>query len=173
MLNSHKTGLFAAAFLAAAALSPASPAGERKGRPWTFEDILLVPEVNELALSANGRFAIYATETADAEAKRSRAQIRIVNIGARTQRSIESADIARSFKNIPGTEDWSALLDIGEGLQLYRISTDGKISTVVKNRELVSVGKADLSVAMGGGTSPHEIGILAYDWSPDGQWLWY
>lgn len=173
MLNCPKTGLFAATFLAAVALSPASPAGERKGRPWTFEDILLVPEVNELALSANGRFAIYASETADAEAKRTRAQIRIVNIGARTQRSIASADIARSFKNIPGTDDWSALLDIGEGLQLYRISTDGKIGTVVENRELVSVGKADLSVAMGGGTSPHEIGILAYDWSSDGQWLWY
>lgn len=173
MLNCHKTGLFAAAFLAAVALSPASPAGERKGRAWTFEDILLVPEVNELALSADGRFAIYAAEIADPEAKRTQAQIRIVNISARTQRSIARADIARSFKSIPGTKDWSALLDIGEGLQLYRISTDGTIDPVVKNGELISVGKADLSVAMGGGAPPHEIGILAYDWSPDGRWLWY
>src|SRR3546814_13988088 len=69
MLNCPKTGLFAAAFLAAVALSPASPAGERKGRPWTFEDILLVPEVNELALSADGRFAIYSAEIADTGAK--------------------------------------------------------------------------------------------------------
>ena len=173
MLNLHKTGLFAAAFLAAVALSPASPAGERKGRPWMLEDILLVPEVNELALSADGRFAIYAAEISDAEAKRTRAQIRIVNIGARAQRNIASADIARSFKNIPGTEDWSALLDIGEGLQLYRISAAGQISPEVKNPELVSVGKADLSVAIGGGAPPLEIGILAYDWSPDRQWLWY
>lgn len=173
MLNCHKTGLFAAAFLVAVALSPASPAGERKGRPWTFEDILLVPEVNELALSADGRFAIYAVEAADAETKRTRARVRIVNIGARAQRSIASAAIARSFKNIPGTEDWSALFDIGEGLQLYRVSIDGKISTIVSNRKLVSVGKADHSVPMGGGTPPHQIGILAYDWSPDGQWLWY
>src|SRR3546814_4669610 len=60
----------------------------RKGRPWTFEDILLVPEVNELALSADGRFAIYSAEIADTGAKRTRAQIRIVDIRARTQRSI-------------------------------------------------------------------------------------
>src|SRR3546814_6173538 len=62
MLNCPKTGLFAAAFLAAVALSPASPAGERKGRPWTFEDILLVPEVNELALSADGRSEEHTSE---------------------------------------------------------------------------------------------------------------
>lgn len=173
MQNCPKTGLFAAAFLAVVALSPASPAGERIGRPWTLEDILLVPEVNELALSSDGRFAIYAAEAADAEAKRTRAWIRIVDIGARTQRNIASADVARSFKNVPGTEDWSALLDIGEGLQLYRISAAGKISPEIKNPELISVGKADLSVAMGGGSPPLEIGILAYDWSPDGQSLWY
>ncbi|SBV32739.1 Dipeptidyl aminopeptidases/acylaminoacyl-peptidases-like protein [uncultured Sphingopyxis sp.] len=173
MLNSHKPGLFAAAFLAAVTLSPASPAGERKGRPWTFEDILLVPEVNELALSADGRFAIYSAEIADSSAKRTRAQIRIVDIRARTQRSIANADIAKSLKRIPGSGDWSGLLDIGEGLQLYRIAADGKISPIVKNPDRVAVGKADLSVVMGGGTPPHEIGILAYDWSPDGQWLWF
>lgn len=173
MLNSHKAGLFAAVFLAAVALSPASPAGERKGRPWTFEDILLVPDVNELALSADGRFALYAAEVADIEAKRTRAQIRIVDIGARTQRNIASADIAKSFKSIPDTKDWSALLDTGEGLQLYRISAEGKISPVIENRDGVAVGKADLSVGIGGGAPPHKIGILAYDWSPNGEWLWY
>lgn len=173
MLNSHKAGLSAAAFLAAAALSPASAAGESKGRPWTLEDILLVPEVNELSLSADGRFALYAAQIADIEAKRTRAQIRIVDMDARTQRNIASADVARSFKNIPGSKDWSALLDIGEGLQLYRVAADGKISPVIENRDGVAVGKADLSVVMGGGVPPHEIGILAYDWSPNGQWLWY
>lgn len=173
MLNCPKTGLIAAAFLAAVVLSPASPAGERKGRPWTFEDILLVPEVNELALSADGRFAIYSTEIADTGAKRTRARIRIVDIRARSQRSIAHADIAKSLKRIPNSGDWSGLLDIGEGLQLYRITADGKISPIVKNRDVVLVGKADLSVAMGGGAPPHEIGVLAYDWSPDGKSLWY
>ncbi|WP_152998590.1 prolyl oligopeptidase family serine peptidase [Sphingopyxis sp. H115] len=173
MLNSRNTGLFAAALLAAAALSPASPAGERKGRPWTLEDILLVPEVNELALSADGRFAIYSADIADIGAKRTRAQIRIVDLRARTQRSVAHADIARTLKRIPNSDDWSALLDIGEGLQLYRIAADGKISPIVKNRDIVLVGKADLAVAMGGGALPHKIGVLGYDWSPDGKSLWY
>src|SRR5690606_18240498 len=86
---------------------------------------------------------------------------------------IAHADIAKSFKRIPNSGDWSGLLDIGEGLQLYRIAADGKISPIVKNRDVVLVGKADLSVVVGGGAPPHEIGVLAYDWSPDGKSLWY
>src|SRR3546814_5504410 len=31
----------------------------------------------------------------------------------------------------------------------------------------------DLSLPVGGGTVPHHVGVLAYAWSPDGQWLWY
>ncbi|WP_088471058.1 prolyl oligopeptidase family serine peptidase [Sphingopyxis witflariensis] len=166
-------GLSAAAFLAAAALSPVATAGESEGRSWTLDDILHAPEVSELTLSANGRFALYAAEIADSEAKRTRTQIRIVDIGAGTQHDLSSASIAKSFKRIPGTEDWSALLDIGEGQQLYRIGANGGIQPLVANPEPVAVGKADLSVSMGGGAMPHSVGILGYDWSPDGKWLWY
>src|SRR3546814_8472990 len=64
-----RSRLPAVALLAAAALSPAAQAGESKGRPWTLEDILTVPEVNEIALSDNGRLAIYAAEIADVDAR--------------------------------------------------------------------------------------------------------
>src|SRR3546814_16583659 len=120
MLNCPKTGLFAAAFLAAVALSPASPAGERKGRPWTFEDILLVPEVNELALSAEGRFAIYSAEIADTGAKRTPAQIRIVDIRARTQRRNAPPDIAKSLTRIPTSGHRRGPPQYGAGLPPYR-----------------------------------------------------
>src|SRR5690606_15622232 len=117
---------------------------------WTLEDILLVPDVNEIALSADGRFALYAAEVADPDAKRTRARLRIVDLGASSQREILSVDIARSLRRIPGSDDWSALLDTGDGLQLYRIDRGGGVEPLLINCETVPVGKADMSLAIGG-----------------------
>src|SRR3546814_1504927 len=77
MMYAFKTGLSVATTLAAAALSPAVAAGESIGRPWTLEDILLVPEVNEIALSRDGRLAIYAAEIADEKIGRASCRERV------------------------------------------------------------------------------------------------
>ncbi|WP_169799488.1 prolyl oligopeptidase family serine peptidase [Novosphingobium lentum] len=172
-MNALKITVSSAAFLAVAALSPAAAAGESKGRPWTLEDILLVPKVNEIALSDDGRFALYAVEAADETAGRPRASVRIVDLTSRMQRELGRVDMAKSLKPIPGTRDWSALLDMGSGLQLYRISAAGSITPLMLSAAPLLVGRADLAVPVGGGTPPHRVGVLAYDWSPDGRWLWY
>src|SRR3546814_1927252 len=98
MMYAFKTGLSVATTLAAAALSPAVAAGESIGRPWTLEDILLVPEVNEIALSRDGRLAIYAAEIADEKAGRPQAVIRLVDIASGAQRDLRHANIAKLFQ---------------------------------------------------------------------------
>ena len=173
MRNAFRSGLPAAALLAAAALSPAAEAGESKGRPWSMDDILLVPEVTDIALSRDKRFAIYSVEAADPSASRPRVEVRLLDIAARTQRTQLTADTVKLLRPIPGTDDWSALIDRGEGLQLYRIAASGTVEPLLVNADTVPVGRADMSLAVGGGTVPHHIGVLAYDWAPDGQWLWY
>lgn len=173
MRNSLRAGLPAAALLAAAALSPVALAGESKGRPWTIDDILSVPEVTDIALSVDGRQAVYAVEIADLAADRPRSHIRILDIAAGRQRDIVTVDSAKSLRRIPGTTDWSALLDLGTGLQLYRITPGGMVQPLIVNPSTVAVGKADMSFPIGGGVRPSSIGVLDYDWSPDGAWLWY
>ncbi|HET6523209.1 prolyl oligopeptidase family serine peptidase [Sphingopyxis sp.] len=168
-----RTGLPVAALLAAAALSPASLAGESKGRSWTLEDILLVPEVTDIALSRDKRFAIYSVEAADPSAGKPRLTLRLLDLAARAQRTLRTADMVKSLRPIPGTDDWSGLMDLGEGLQLYRIASSGAVEPLLVNADTVPVGRADMSLAVGGGTVPHRIGVLAYDWAPDGRWLWY
>lgn len=163
----------ATALLTAVALSPAIAAGESKGRPWTIEDILTVPEVNEIALAENGKRAIYAVEIADIEAGRSRSQIRTVDVATGQTRTLLTIDAAKSLRSVPGTADWSALLDFGDGLQLYRIDREGSVRPLIVNPSPVPVGKADMSFPIGGGMRPSRIGVLDYDWSPDGRWLWY
>lgn len=162
-----------AALLAAAALSPASAAGESQGRSWTIEDILTIPEVDEIALSEDGKRAIYAAEIVDIEAGRPRSHIRLVDVATGRTQTILTADATKSLRPIAGTDDWSALLDMGDGLQLYRIGSKGSVRPLVINPGPVPVGKADMSFPIGGGMRPARIGVLDYDWSPDGKWLWY
>src|SRR3546814_19985802 len=64
-------------------------------------------------------------------------------------------------------------MDIGAGLRLYRIDHAESIAPLIVNPATVAVGRADLSLPVGGGAVPHHVGVLAYAWSPDGQWLWY
>ncbi len=173
MRNARRSGLPAATLLAAAALSPAALAGESKGRPWTLDDILTVPEVNEIALSENGRRAIYSAEIADPGAGKPRSHIRLLDVATGRQRDILTVDTVKSLRRIPGTSDWSALLDFGDGLQLCRIDGEGSVQPLIVNPLPVPVGKADMSFAIGGGMRPSRIGVLDYDWSPDGAWLWY
>src|SRR3546814_6570730 len=116
----------AVALLAAAALSPAAQAGESKGRPWTLEDILTVPEVNEIALSDNGRLAIYAAEIADVDAGKPRSHVRIVDTTTGQSRNVLTVDTIKSLRTIPGTPHWSALIDFGEGQQISRIDRKSK-----------------------------------------------
>lgn len=168
-----RAGLPAAVLLAAAALSPVGMAGESKGRPWTLEDILTVPEVNEIALSGDGRLAIYAAEVADVDAGKPRSHLRIVDVATGQTREVLTVAAVKSLRPVPGTQAWSALLDLGEGLQLYRIDSKGKLRALIINPKPVPVGKADMSFAIGGAVRPSRIGVLDYDWSPDGKWLWY
>ncbi|MGV7122376.1 prolyl oligopeptidase family serine peptidase [Sphingopyxis sp. 550A] len=173
MRKSLQTGLPAAALLAVAALSPVALAGESKGRPWTLDDILTVPEVKDVALSEDGKLAIYAVEIADLAADKPQSHIRILDIAAARQRTIVTVDNAKSLRRIPRTADWSALLDLGAGLQLYRITSGGMAQPLIVNPATVPVGKADMSFPIGGGVRPSSVGVLDYDWSPDGAWLWY
>lgn len=168
-----RSRLPAAAFLAAAALYPAMAAGESQGRLWTIDDILTVPEVNEIALADDGKRAFYAVEIADIEAGRPRSHVRTIDVATGRTRTLLTVDSAKSLRSVPGTSDWSALLDFGDGLQLYRIDREGSVRLVISNPSPVPVGKADMSFPIGGGMRPSRIGVLDYDWSPDGKWLWY
>ncbi|HET6523517.1 prolyl oligopeptidase family serine peptidase [Sphingopyxis sp.] len=165
---------FSIALAVGTALLPAATAAKSNAiRPWTLEDILLVPEILEISLSGDARTVLYAVRASDVNAGRPRITLRLVDIEKKTQRDVIEIEAAKLIRQIPGTDDWSALLDIGQGLQLYRIDRHGKVDAIVLNPAPVRVGKADMSLSIGGDSPPHSVGVLAYDWSPDGRWLWY
>jgi hypothetical protein len=151
----------------------AAAAAAEESRRWTIEDIVTVPEVTELAISGDGRAALYAIRAADIGADESRWTLRLVDMRRGAQRDLFVAEQVAQLKRMPKSDAWSAILDMGDGMQLYRIERSGEISPIMRNAPTVLVGKADMALPGGAAGAPQHIGILAYDWSPDGEWLWY
>lgn len=142
-------------------------------RNWTVEDIVTVPEVSAIALSEDRDFAIYSVRAADIAADRIRSTLRLIEVRTGAQRDLLTADEADQVKRIPKSADWSAILDIGEGMQLYRIGRSGVTHPLLVNPDTMLAGSADMALPGSSSGAPRRIGILAYDWSPDGRWLWY
>lgn len=164
---------FAALALASLPALCAVQASAGEERHWTIEDIVTVPEVSSIALSDDRDFAIYSVRAADIPADRIRSTLRLIDARTGIQRDLLTADEAEQLKPIPKSDDWSALLDIGEGMQLYRINRAGKVTPLLVNSATMLTGSADMALPGGAAGGPRQIGILAHDWSPDGRWLWY
>lgn len=168
-----KTSKFAILVLAALGAPTERAAAADESLRWTIEDIVTVPEVTELAISGDGRAALYAVRAADIGADKSRWTLRLVDLQQGIQRDLLVAEQASYLKRIPRSDAWSAILDIGDGMQLYRIERSGDVSPIIRHLPTVLAGKADMALPGGASGAPQHIGILAYDWSPDGQRLWY
>lgn len=168
-----KTSKFATLALVALGSPAEGAAAPDESRRWTIEDIVTVPEVAELAISGDGRTALYAVRAADIGADKSRWTLRFIDLRQGSQRDLLVAEQAAQLKRVPGSDAWSAILDIGDGMQLYRIDRSGEVTPVIRHSPTVFAGKADMALPGGAAGAPQHIGVLAYDWSPDGRWLWY
>lgn len=169
----HKMRFAASVAVSLTVSTSAMATAPANGRAWTVEDIVAVPEVTDLALSEDRRFAVYAVHAADMMADRTRWTLRIVDLHDGTQRDLLVAEQAEQLKRIPGSGDWSAILNVGDGMQLYRIERSGKITPLIIRSSTVLAGTADMALPHVTGGAPRKIGVLAHDWSPDGRWLWY
>jgi dipeptidyl aminopeptidase/acylaminoacyl peptidase len=143
------------------------------GRAWSFEDIATVPEVTDIKLAPDRSHALYSVLVADIGRDRNRAELRRINLSDGSQTVLLTANSIKRLQRIPGSPDWSALIDRGEGQQLYRIGPGGNIEPLLVNARTVMVGTADQAIPSLEVHAPIAVGIASYDWSPDGQWLWY
>jgi dienelactone hydrolase len=96
-----------------------------------------------------------------------------VNIASRKKHLLMQAASIEQLRAIPGTGAFSVRADIGSGTQLYRIDARGAQTQIVVHQPTVGVGNADQSVRSALSDAPKMVGVLSYDWSPDGKRLWY
>lgn len=158
--------------IGAAAASVPSPT-LAEGRHWTLDDQLSVPELRAIAISADGKRAAYVTRIADRPSDKTVAVLTLVDLANGAKREILRAGWIDQLRRIPGSEAWSALIDRGEGVQLYRVESDGRVAPIIIHPATVRFGEVDGWVLPGFAHAPLGIGVKAYSWSPDGRWLFY
>lgn len=172
-MSRTRCSLLAGAALLVSPLAHAADRAPSEGRSWTLEDIVAAPQIGDIRLSSDGRSALYVVRMADLAGNRDMAELRLVDLRRGSQRLLLRAPVIETLRAIPGTDQWSVLLDIGEGVQLYRVDTEGAIAPILVRQHRPLVGHADGAVATLAFHAPRAVGILAYSWSPDGRWLFY
>lgn len=164
--------LASAALVAGGMLAPHAVGGESK-RVWTLNDQLAVPEARTLAIAADGKSAAYVVRVADRESDQTVAILRHVDLANGTTRELLRARWIDQLNRIPGTTDWSARIDKGDGVQLYRIGANGAVAPIVVHPATAIFGDSEGAVFPGYGHAPLPTGVRAHSWSPDGQRLFY
>ncbi len=71
----------------------------------------------------------------------------------------------------PGSQSWTVRADIGSGVQLYSVDQNGHTEALVQSSSTAQVGTWEGVIA--GLGEPQRVGVLSYQWAPNGTALWY
>jgi len=157
--------------LVVAAMSAMSPLALAAGkapapaRTWTLQDIAAAPQVTDLSISDDGRYALYIVRRGDLHANAKRSSLHWVDLSSGAQRPFAESAWLSGLQRIPHAAGWSLLADLGEGVQLYRVDGNGRLEPLHINRQVDYVGAGD--------EGTHAFGISDYGWAPDGNSYWY
>jgi hypothetical protein len=142
-------------------------------RHWTLADQLTVPRLWSIAIAADGKSAAYVTRVADAVSDTTLSRLTLVDLESGSSRELLRASWVDQLRRIPGSAAWSALIDRGNGVQLYRIEPGGHIAPMVTHPATARFGDVEDRILPGYAHAPLTIGVRAYSWSPDGRKLFF
>ncbi len=143
-------------------------------RTWTIRDEVEVPAVMETAMSRDGKVGLVLVRTDHLDTNSREFRLLGVDIGRKQMQPRLAAKWISRIDAIPNSSDWSLLADLGEGVQLYRLTRDFRIKPIKVRRRTVTIG-ADTAVAVTPSIYDFDqaFGVFDYGWSPDGKSYWY
>jgi dipeptidyl aminopeptidase/acylaminoacyl peptidase len=142
-------------------------------RAWTLPDIVGAPEIIDVSMSSDGRYAMYVIRRADLRANAKISTLHLVNLSTGFDQTIKNGTWFEQLDAIPQTRDWSMLANIGDGVQLYRVDLEGNFTPLVINKATAFVGPGIESMAISPNEGPQKFGVRSYGWSANGTNLWY
>lgn len=146
---------------------------QTSARHWTLEDIVTAPDITSMALSSDGYELAYIEKVGDIRENRTLHILYRLDLATGDRTEVARAGAAAQLEAIKGERAWNALLDLGEGQQLYRIDAGSDARLVLAREASVTIGQTEGGLFAVSFNEPYRVGILAYDWSPDRKWLWY
>lgn len=132
---------------------------------WTIQAIVETPVVTDMAVSRDGDFVLVATRQADIVSDSRVSRLARTDLHSGATVSLASASWISAVRRIPGTNDFSLLMDRGGGVQLYRATAEGGIEPLVVSDTSERIGSAS--------EGPVPFGVSDYGWSKDGASLWF
>jgi dipeptidyl aminopeptidase/acylaminoacyl peptidase len=141
-------------------------------RPWTVKDIVEVSEISSVALTEDGATAAYVLKQGTVDDNTVHYALYRLDTQSKQVRKLLDASHIENVSRDEQSGRWTALVDRGQGTQLYAISDDGQVSDLIVNVETSLVGAYDgwIHRALDG---PQPMGVMSYQWSPDGRTFWY
>ncbi|WP_168075203.1 prolyl oligopeptidase family serine peptidase [Caulobacter sp. SSI4214] len=152
---------------AAAPFSPAraAPAPAPVARPWTIADVAQAPEVVSLALSADGREALYVVRRGDLATNEKVSRLRLVDLETGQGRDLLKARWISDVRLQPGSQRWMLLADVGAGTQLYSLDRTGRLEPLIVSPSVDQVGGAMERL--------RPVGVSAYGPLSEAAGFWY
>jgi dipeptidyl aminopeptidase/acylaminoacyl peptidase len=139
---------------------------------WEVADIIQVRRITAVAVSTSRNAVAFIVKQAFLSNNEVRYGAYSVDRGnpGIAHKLLESSYIG-DIASRPGSDHWTVSAELGEGTQLYDISPHSPPTKLVENPSLAWAGTWEGVV--GGLEVPHRVGILSFEWSPDGSLLWY
>jgi dipeptidyl aminopeptidase/acylaminoacyl peptidase len=153
--------------------SPPSATTQPGSRPWTIRDIVEVSRIVGVAIRGTTDATAYIVKRPSIADGTDHYRLCVVDLGHKGHpRELLEARYLADISWRPGTQNWSVRADFGSGVQLYDVTDDGHPIPLVSTPTTELVGGSD-GLVMDPTEAPRQVGVLSYEWSPDGTRLWY
>ncbi len=166
---------------------PLTDAGSRSSLQrhyvWKLEDIIEAEDFGQklldldpVVINTSGHQAMYVVSKSLLGLNERWFDIGIADLSTGEHRTVFSSQSVEQIAAIPESDDWSVLMDAGEGVQLYRLDLLGRITPLVVNENAAMFSNYPVNGAVGvrrGDASARLFGVRSHGWSPDGKFLWY
>jgi len=147
-------------------------APERPTRGWSIRDIVEISAIAGIAVAQQPRQIGFVIRQPSLDSGAIRYGLYVIDVdGSKPARKILEAPYIAELSRNPNEHAWTALADLGSGVQIYDIDDSGACTPLVVNDQTVATGTFDGVIQSV--YEPLRTGILSYEWSPDGASLWY
>jgi dipeptidyl aminopeptidase/acylaminoacyl peptidase len=145
----------------------------KPSRAWTVADVVEITRIKGIAIQGSTKETAFILQRPSIQQGKNLYALYTINpeSGEPAKKRFE-ADYMADLSSRIGSSRWTVRADIGNGVQLYEVSSDGVRHVVVENASTAIIG-GQSGLQISATEEPRNTGIISYEWSPDGKSLWY